>query len=78
MATSSGTKINALTVEKYEIIKKCDICCKEQPVGFEFLVVTCGCGCGEKKRSCEDCPAGSTPTCSGIKYKRLNKECTTS
>ena len=49
MATSSGTKINALTVEKYEVTKKCDICCKEQPVGFEFLVVTCGCGCGEKK-----------------------------
>ena len=78
MASSSEqTKIHALSVKKYQSSKKCNDCNEERAPGFSWLVVTCGCGCGEKKRTCENCPAGAPPTCNGIKYKRMNKDCTT-
>ena len=78
MASSSEqTKIRSLSVEKYQSSKKWNACNEERTPGFSWLVVTCGCGCGEKKRTCENCPAGVPPTCDGIKYKRMNKDCTT-
>ena len=79
MASSSDVKINALSVESYENTRKCHECGEERPTGFEWMVVTCGCGCGSKKRTCDLCPAGSLPTCDGIDhirtYRKLNKEC---
>ena len=81
MATSSDVHINALSVESYDDTRKCHECGEEKPAEFEWMVVTCGCGCGAKKRTCDLCPAGSLPTCDGIDhikiYRKLNKECTT-
>ena len=76
-SSSEQTKIHALSVKKYQSSKKCNVCNEERTPGFSWLVVTCGCGCGEKKRTCENCPAGTPPTCDGIKYKKMNKDCTT-
>ena len=73
-----ATQIHGLSVEKYNSQKKCDNCGEDRSGGFQWLVVTCACGCGAKKRTCEICPAGLPPTCDGIEYRRsLNKECTT-
>ena len=78
MASSSDVKINALSVESYENTRKCHECNEERATGFEWVVVTCGCGCGSKKRTCDLCPAGSLPMCDGKKiYRKLNKDCTT-
>ena len=81
MATQSGVHINALSVESYDTKRKCHECGEEKPAEFEWMVVTCGCGCGAKKRTCDLCPAGTLPTCDGIDhikiYRKLNKECTT-
>ena len=71
MATAE-VQINALSVETYQSSKNCGVCYEQRPPGFSWMVVTCGCGCGEKKRSCQDCPAGTPPKCNGIKYKILD------
>ena len=31
----------------------CHGCGEERAGGFEWMVVTCGCGCGEERRTCE-------------------------
>ena len=68
MSSSSEQKINALSVEKYDSSRKCHECGREFLAGFSWLVITCGCGCGERKRTCDACPAGSLPTCCGGKW----------
>ena len=68
---SNEVKINALSLETYSSSKKCSDCGENRPPGFNWLVVSCGCGCGEKKRTCQDCPAGTPPECNGIKYTRM-------
>ena len=40
----------------------CHECGEERAGGFEWMVVTCGCGCGEEKRTCGLCPPPSLPT----------------
>ena len=60
-----------LSLETYSSSKKCNGCGENRPAGFNWLVVTCGCGCGEKKRTCQDCPAGTPPECIGIKYTQI-------
>ena len=81
MATQSDVQIHALSVEAYDKKRTCHECGEEKPTGFEWMVVTCGCGCGSKKRTCDLCPAGTPPICDGIDhikvYRKLNKECTT-
>ena len=49
MATQSDVQIHALSVEAYDKKRTCHECGEEKPTGFEWMVVTCGCGCGSKK-----------------------------
>ena len=49
MSSSSVQKIHALSVQKYNNSRKCNVCGKEQPAGFSWVMVTCVCGCDEKK-----------------------------
>ena len=56
-------QINALSLETYSTSKKCDYCGENREPGFNWLVVSCGCGCGEKKITCDNCPAGGAPKC---------------
>ena len=39
----------------------CHECGEERAGGFEWMVVTCGCGCEEERRTCDLC-APSLPT----------------
>ena len=71
MSRASEVTVNPLSLETYSISKICAECNDARPPGFNWLVVTCGCGCGEKRRTCEKCPAVVGPECSGIKYTRL-------
>ena len=71
MSRASEVTVNLLSLETYSISKICGECSDARPPGFNWLVVTCGCGCGEKRRTCEKCPAVVGPECSGIKYTRL-------
>ena len=58
MSSSSEQKIHALSVQKYNSSRKCHVCGEEQPAGFSWVVITCVCGCDEKKRTCDKCPVG--------------------
>lgn len=72
--SAAKVHVNALSLESCSSSKKCSDCDEIRTPGFNWLVVTCGCGCDEKRRTCENCPAGAPPKCYGIKYSCLNKD----
>ena len=69
--STTDVRVNALSLETYSNSKICSGCGEDRPPGFNWIVVTCGCGCGEKRRTCENCPAGVPPKCIGMKYSRF-------
>ena len=69
MSGAGEITVNAFSLETYSVSKVCGECNSAQPPGYNWLFVTCG--CGEKRRMCEKCPAGVGPECLGIKYTRV-------
>ena len=56
-------QVHGLSLESYDVSKKCDECGENKEARFNWLVVSCGCGCGEKRKTCNVCPAGLAPKC---------------
>ena len=64
MSRAGEVTVNTLSLETYSVSKLCGECNGAQPPGYN-------CSCGEKRRTCEKCPSGVGPECSGIKYTRV-------